>query len=347
MEYREFMEQIKKDLPERLSGTLEGATVDTTQVDKLQGRSYEGLSIVPDGSMIGVTMDLQPYYQMFNDGISYENIMEQIADRAAGAYADRPAVTAEDIGSYEAVKDKLMIQMIGREGNEEMLRTIPHHPIEDMEIVYRFHVQDTEMGMASALVTNSMLEHYGITAGQLQQDAFASAVSLAPFEIKTMAEILNELMGTEIIPEDAMPMYVASNTERIHGAGVIAYPEFMEVAAKQLGGDFYVLPSSIHEVILVPDSPDVSAVELQRMVQSVNMEQVAPEERLSNHVYHYGSKERLFERTDRYESRKLNQEQERESSRSSVLDALRSNQRDCAERPHKNTAVIRRDAAAL
>ena len=50
-----------------------------------------------------------------------------------------------------------------------------------------------------------------------------------------MAEILNELMGAEIIPEDAMPMYVASNKERIHGAGVIAYPEFMEEAAKRLG----------------------------------------------------------------------------------------------------------------
>ncbi|MCO7118120.1 type IV secretory system conjugative DNA transfer family protein, partial [Oscillibacter valericigenes] len=105
MDYREFLEQIKKDLSERLSGVLEGATVDTTQVDKLQGRSYEGLSIVPEGSIIGLTMDLQPYFQMFNDGISYENIVEQIADRAAGAYADRPAVTAEDIGSYEAVKD--------------------------------------------------------------------------------------------------------------------------------------------------------------------------------------------------------------------------------------------------
>ena len=135
MEYREFMEQIKKDLPERLFGTLEGATVDTTQVDRLQGCSYEGLSIVPDGSMIGLTMDLQPYFQMFSNGISYENIVEQIADRAAGAYADRPAVTAEDFGSYEAVKDKLMIQLIGRKGNEEMLKTIPHHPIEDMEIV--------------------------------------------------------------------------------------------------------------------------------------------------------------------------------------------------------------------
>ena len=266
MEYREFMEQIKKDLPERLSGTLEGAVVNTTQVDKLQGRSYEGLSIVPEGSMIGLTMDLQPYFQMLNDGMPYENIVEQIADRASGTYADRPAVTAESIGSYEAVKDKLMIQLIGREGNEGMLRTIPHHSIEDMEIVYRLRVQDTEMGLASALVTNSMLGHYGITAEQLRQDAFASAVSHTPFEIKTMAEVLNELMGAEIIPQDELPMYVASNKERIHGAGVIAYPEFMKEASKRLGGDFYVLPSSIHEVILIPDTPDVSVLELQGIV---------------------------------------------------------------------------------
>lgn len=347
MEYREFMEQIKKDLPERLSGTLEGAVVNTTQVDKLQGRSYEGLSIVPEGSMIGLTMDLQPYFQMLNDGMPYENIVEQIADRASGTYAARPAVTAESIGSYEAMKDKLMIQLIGREGNEGMLRTIPHHSIEDMEIVYRLRVQDTEMGLASALVTNSMLGHYGITAEQLRQDAFASAVSHTPFEIKTMAEVLNELMGAEIIPQDELPMYVASNKERIHGAGVIAYPEFMEEAAKRLGGDFYVLPSSIHEVILIPDTPDVSVLELQGIVQSVNVEQVAPEERLSNHIYHYDSKEKLFDRADKHENRKLNQEQERESSRSSVLDALRSNQKDCSERPHKNTAVIRRDVAAL
>ena len=347
MEYREFMEQIKKDLSERLSGTLEGAVVNTTQVDKLQGRSYEGLSVVPEGSMIGLTMDLQPYFQMLNDGMAYENIVEQIADRASGTYADRPAVTAESIGSYEAVKDKLMIQLIGREGNEGMLRTIPRHSIEDMEIVYRLRVQDTEMGLASALVTNSMLGHYGITAEQLRQDAFASAVSHTPFEIKTMAEVLNELMGAEIIPQDELPMYVASNKERIHGAGVIAYPEFMKEASKRLGGDFYVLPSSIHEVILIPDTPDVSVLELQGIVQSVNVEQVAPEERLSNHIYHYDSKEKLFERTDKYENRKLNQEQERESSRSSVLDALRSNQKDCSERPHKNTAVIRRDVAAL
>ena len=329
------------------SGILEGAVVNTTQVDKLQGRSYEGLSIMPEGSMIGLTMDLQPYFQMFNDGMAYENIVEQIADRASGTYADRPAVTAESIGSYEAVKDKLMIQLIGREGNEGMLRTIPHHSIEDMEIVYRLRVQDTEMGLSSALVTNSMLGHYGITAEQLRQDAFASAVSHTPFEINTMAEVLNELMGAEIIPQDELPMYVASNKERIHGAGVIAYPEFMEEAAKRLGGDFYVLPSSIHEVILIPDTPDVSVLELQGIVQSVNVEQVAPEERLSNHIYHYDSKEKLFERADKYENRKLNQEQERESSRFSVLDALRSNQKDCSERPHKNTAVIRRDVAAL
>ena len=190
--------------------------------------------------MIGLTMDLQPYFQMFSNGISYENIVEQIVDRAAGAYADRPAVTAEDFGSYEAVKDKLMIQLIGRKGMKKCLRQSPTILLRIWRLftVPRSGHRD---GQASALVTNSMLEHYGITAGQLQQDAFASAVSHKPFEIKTMAEVLNELMGAEIIPEDAMPIYVASNQERIHGAGVIAYPKFMEEAEKRLGGDFYVL----------------------------------------------------------------------------------------------------------
>lgn len=100
-------------------------------------------------------------------------------------------------------------------------------------------------------------------------------------------------------------------------------------------------------LILIPDTPDVSVMELQEMVQSVNMEQVAPEERLSDHVYHYDSKEKLFERTDKYESRKLNQEFDDKNVRPSVLWTLRLNQKDCFEKPHKGTEAPRRDETAL
>lgn len=175
MEYREFIDQIKTDLPKQLAGTLEGAAVTEAHVNRLQGLSYDGISIVPKGSTVEIIMNLQPYFQMLNNGMTYEDVVERIMDTAAEAYADRPEIQIESFSSYENIKDKLMVQLIGKEGNEEMIHTIPHHSMEDMEIVYRLRIQDTEMGRASALVTNAMLEYYGITEEQLRQDAFISA----------------------------------------------------------------------------------------------------------------------------------------------------------------------------
>jgi ribonuclease PH len=80
-------------------------------------------------------------------------------------------------------------------------------------------------------------------------------------------------------------MFVASVPDKIHGAGVLAYPNFMEDAAQKLGGDYFVLPSSIHEVILVRDNGQMSAEELQNMVKDVNASQVSPEEQLTDHAY--------------------------------------------------------------
>lgn len=347
MNYKEFMEQVKEDLPKHLTGVLEDASVNVTQVGRLQGLSYEGISIVPGGSIMGMTMDLQPYYQLLNVGMTYENILNRLAETAESTFADRPDLSIETLGNYDEVKDRLMIQLVGRDGNEEMLQTIPHHSIEDMEIVYRLHIQDTEFGRASALVTNVLLDKYGITADQLRQDAFATAMLHDPYEIKTMAEILNELMGDDVIPEGELPLYVASNKERMNGAGVITYPGFMEEASERLGGDFYVLPSSLHEVILVPDTSELDADELQTIVQSVNADQVEPEDRLSDHVYHYDSREKVFERADKYESRKLSQNRESEDTRSSVLGILRDNQKNCSEKSHKNTALSRCEDAVL
>ena len=81
-------------------------------------------------------------------------------------------------------------------------------------------------------------------------------------------------------------MFVAGVFDNIHGAGVIAYPNFFEDAAEKLGGDFYVLPSSIHEVLLVRDNGEMTAKDLEALVREVNATQVAPEEQLTDHVYH-------------------------------------------------------------
>ena len=123
---------------------------------------------------------------------------------------------------------------------------------------------------------------------------------------ETMMEIMGEDMFGDLglnIPDEDEKMFVATVPDKIHGAGVIAYPDFMEQASEKLGGDFYILPSSLHEVLLVKDNCDMSLHELKQMVQEVNETQVSPEEKLTDNVYHYDSQDKVFEIGDKFELR--------------------------------------------
>ena len=94
---------------------------------------------------------------------------------------------------------------------------------------------------------------------------------------------------------ECLPLHAATNTMRMNGAGVILYPGFLKKFAEKMGDDLYILPSSIHEVLLLPASYDVEVEFLKEMVSQINREEVLPEERLSDSVYFYDRK------TDRVE----------------------------------------------
>ena len=347
MDYKEFIENVKNDLPELLTGELRNVVIDETQVNKLQGRSYQGIVITPAGSSMGVSMNMLPHLQMLNNGTPYEEVLKNLADIITDRYAEHPDFSIDSLKNYEMVKSQLIVQLIGHEGNEEMLQQIPHRDMEDLALVYRLNIHENASGRATTLITYDMLEMYVITLEQLHQDAMESAISNEPFEIKTMAEIISELSGGIFVPEPPIPIYVASNEKQTNGAGVIAYPGFMEEASKLLDGNFYILPSSVHEVILLPENTDNSVSELQEMVESINASDVSPEERLSNQVYHYDSKEKLFERADKYESRIQKQEKGIDTDRSSVLDALHDHQKDCAKNSRKPSPVSRSEEISL
>ena len=112
-------------------------------------------------------------------------------------------------------------------------------------------------------------------------------------------------------------LFVASSPDAIHGAGVIAYPGFLDQAAQQLEGDFFILPSSIHEVILAKDNGFLHAEELTDLVQAVNQTEVAPEERLSDNAYHFDSREHIFEKAEQFAARKR-----RDRGKGSLLENL-------------------------
>ena len=330
MDYREFVDQVTEDLNAHLPEELSGARVFARDVEKLQGTSYYGITVQPENSSIGVSLDLKPVYQMMEEeGLDYDGALDRIANTVENGILHRPEITVDEISDYEHMKDSLMIQLVPTAGNEEMLSSMPHVEKEDMSIVYRMVIDTNTQGMASTLVTNQMLDTYGITADQLHADALANASVNFPAEVRSMREMMAEMTGLDpdMLPDDP-GMYVATCNHGMNGAGCIFYPEFMDQTAEKVGGDFFILPSSIHEVILVPDNGTMTAQELDAMVQEVNANEVIPEERLSGNAFHYDSKDHVFEKAASYETRmqekekSLSKGKDRAKEKTSIMDKL-------------------------
>ncbi len=346
MDFKNFKEQFKEDLKQELAerGT-EDVEMSFHPVDKLN-TSYEALTVKKEDSNIGVSFNMTQAFTAYENGTDYRNVVSQAATVVANGMDNIPVVDTASLTDYEAMKKNLSIEVVSAETNAELLSKVPHENMEDMAVVYRFVLESNEEGRASILVTNDLIERMGVTYDQLKADALENAPEIRPAVIQGMNEVMMEMMGPdafEMFGLDEMPeemMYVATVPDKNSGAGVLAYQNFMDEAAERLGGDFYILPSSIHELLLVPDDGAKSADELRNMVKEVNATQVRPEEKLTDNVYHYDSKEHIFELAEKFESRMAEKEtgiEDREEESKSVLKDLKDKKKEAeASAPSKD-----------
>lgn len=295
MDYNEFLKNLRQDLQEAFAGS--GITVKETDVQKMQGESYHGLQFLQDGTNVGLNMDLHNFFAEMKNGVPYHDVMLDVRDAVSEALNRSLSmkVDLQKLENYDAMKQNLSVQLVSTERNREMLSGVPHREIADMSLVYRFELADTAEGNTSILVTNQMLKGYGITAEQLNQDAMTYAPMQHPLTIRSLESVLFGLPERPPAPDEPPRPYVATTEQTMRGAGVLAYPDFMDRAAEKLGGSFYILPSSIHEVLLMKEQPDMDVHALMSMVHDVNETQVAPEDRLTDNVYHYDADARIFE----------------------------------------------------
>lgn len=320
MNYEQFLEQMKEDLEARFVADLppeySDVRIGIRDVEKLQGESYRGLSFRSGDSPVEANLNLTGAFQAYEAGRPFEDILKEVEVQLMKVVDRTPQFNVGELSNYEAMKPKLMMEVIPQKWNEDRLENIPHQKVEDMALIYRLDMGESSGGKMSSVITNQQLEAFGISAEQLHQDALENAPVTHPASLHSMQEVMAEMMGME--PEEAMPgepnMLVATVEGGFMGASVIQYPGFMEQAAEKIGGDFFVLPSSIHEVLIIPDDGKSDFHELEAMVQSINETQVAPAERLSDNVYHYDKADRVFELADKTASRKLSQEMEKKAA---------------------------------
>lgn len=345
MNNEEFKNEFVEALKEKLSERGNDVDVKVSTVEKMN-QSYEAITITPEGSNIGMNMNLEVFAEAYESGVPFDEIVEQVTNKVEAHLADMPTFDVQSLTDYEQMKDKLAMEVVAADRNADLLAKVPHQEMEDMAVVYRFVMESDENGRASILVSNDLLDKMGVTPEQLHADALENAPELRPAVIKGMSEVMmdmmgedaHEMFGIEEFPQDEM-MYVATVPDKISGAGVIAYQEFMDQAAEKLGGDFYILPSSIHEVLLVKDDGAVNFNDLKSMVEDVNATQVAPEEKLTDSVYHYDSKEHIFELAEKFEARQQAKEADISSEKEekgSVLGDLKAKKDEAAKQPKKD-----------
>lgn len=301
MNFHEFTTQVISEMRRRFPGY----DIQVQEVPKLQGESYTSMAIHPSGGDIALTMDLEALFDRFRNDLYLGNPMKAIEREIKEAVAQMPQFDTEALTNYERMKEKLTLQLVPAAKNKDLLADIPHRNIEDMALVYRFDMGHNERTSSSILVTNKMLNAYGIPAAQLHDDALEAASHSCPATLRNMNEVIRNMTGQT----DPSPMWVASIENGQNGACVIQYPHFLDDAAETLGGSFYVLPSSIHEVLLLADDTSPSLSELENMVRTINQAEVAPEERLSDNVFHYDCESHIFENARAFEARQSAMEQ--------------------------------------
>lgn len=190
---------------------------------------------------------------------------------------------------YRVVRTMLVPRLIPVGGNEEMLVEIPHFRIKDMALTYEVEfMQKGDLRRIMMKVSNRYLRAWNVSPEMLHKDAMESGADRHPAKLYRMEDCLLEPLPIRILAPDGIPeLFVATVEGSLFGAAVILYPGFLEKAAIAMGGDYYILPSSVHEMLLLRAGEGYDTEELEALVRFVNENTVIPPERLSNRVLKY------------------------------------------------------------
>ena len=294
MNYTEFVCAVEKSMSMKMK---EGVKVSSYTAVKNNGRERTGIIVETPGVNISPTIYLEEYYQCYQSGKNLEEIVEDIRSFYESIRKEESR-DYKKILSYEGVKDRIVFKLINTEKNREFLKTVPHTDILDLSVVFYALLEVSREGAAMMTICENHLRQWDIGRDVLWKAAEENVRRILPAELFTMRHALNEIVGSAEAGSDEENlldggdgerdrMYVLTNRMRSYGAACIAYPYIPGMIGETLGSDYYILPSSVHEVMIVPACGGLDGEELEEMVREINVTQVAEEEVLSNHIYYY------------------------------------------------------------
>lgn len=259
-------------------------TVELHEVTKNNGVVLTGLTVRGGDSRISPNIYLDEYIRELESG---DAELEDIARAIVNIYEknNSPAGALSFLDrSREQVLENVEAEVVNTEKNRELLEGVPHLDFMDLSVIFREKV-DVEGSAASFIIKNEYADSYDITLEDLKEASIGTNAR-AKYITHGMSELMEELTG-ESIPEDQdMGMVVVTNKDKLYGATAIMFPTIFKELAARFRDNLFIIPSSIHELIVLPEKT-CEAMAIRQMVRDVNSTQLAPDEVLSNNLYRY------------------------------------------------------------
>ncbi|MDE6626688.1 MAG: hypothetical protein K2K56_10035 [Lachnospiraceae bacterium] len=330
MDYEEFLAYIKDNIGEYMNqyacrsdgsggkgetgnaGDVEGGEyhAEIHQVIKNNGIALDGLIIRKDKEMISPNIYLNSFFENYQMGKPLAAIMEEIIYQY-NLFKEEQNIRLADIWDFAAIKQDIVLRLVNYDRNRELLKTCPHKRYLDLAVTFRMVLDRDCMGIGSALVTTDVFDYWDVSLDHLYKLALENTMKEFPWRMDSLATVITECMKRQLPEEKLMEMredfkllentenevsmYVLSNEAGMNGATCILYDAVLRNFAKAQGCNVYILPSSIHEVLLVPENVETDAVTLEEMVSDANHSAVGLIDLLSDHVYYYDRERDMVE----------------------------------------------------
>lgn len=286
MSFEGFCTYIKNGIQQRLGYSCQ---VMTHNYLKNNGVTLCGLTIMTKESNISPTIYLNGFYERY---VYEAESLQQIEADVMETYRRNKTDHNLDVSfftEWENARQRIIFKLVNYDANRELLKDVPYKKVLDLAMVFTCLVEKGVTGSATILIHNHHMECWKVT----EDDLFHTAMENTPYfqkeKLTGMDSVIEYLTGQKLgndILDDICSMYVLTVENNLNGAGAVLYKDLLKGFADRMESDFYILPSSVHEMILIPLFTD-DMESLSQMVKEVNATQLKPEDVLSDHTYVY------------------------------------------------------------
>lgn len=299
--YKEFKHILAGEVGKIFDGR---AAIEIHNIIKNNSIELEGMVIIEEGKNVSPNFYLQFYYEDYLKGADIAGIAMEMAEKYNRMQENGFDGFDMDIGNC---MDKIVCRLVSYEKNSKLLEEIPYIPFLDMAIIFYCLVMEDENGTGSVRISNQIMEKWDMTVKTLYTVAIHNTERLLPKVFCPLKSMLKSVLedGGQGMPDifeglegcsyqEGTP-FILTNIKGVNGASAILYPDCLKDIGRMAESSLYIIPSSIHELLIIPDDGQVSPDGLKKMVKEVNASCVAAEEVLSDMVYYYSPEKNIIE----------------------------------------------------